>query len=64
MKKIQIPINTDAEGNCRCIKANYYKMGCTNFIRESGGSKDGFVATCVLEIVYEDALEESDSRTV
>lgn len=60
MKKIQIPINTDAEGNSRCIKANYYKMGCTNFIREWGGSKDGFVATCVLELVYEtDSLDSN-----
>ena len=54
MLKKMIPINTDSDGNSRCIKANYYKMGCTNFIREWGGYKDGFVATCILEIAYEE----------
>ena len=40
MKKI-IPINTDIEGNARCIKADYYKMGLTNFMRAilGGGIK-------------------------
>ena len=50
MKTI-IPINTDSEGNARCIKADYYKMGRTNFMRAIwGGKKDGFIATGVLEI--------------
>jgi hypothetical protein len=49
-----IPINADSEGFSRCIKANYYKMGCTNFIRSSGGAKDGFSATGVIEIIYEE----------
>jgi hypothetical protein len=22
-----IPLNTDKDGNCSCLKANYYKMG-------------------------------------
>ena len=33
------PINADAEGNARCIKAGYYKMGWTNFTRNLGGGK-------------------------
>ena len=33
MQKIIYPLNADSEGNCRCIKAGYYKMGSTNFIR-------------------------------
>lgn len=65
MRKIAIPINTDLDGNSRCIKAGYYKMGCTNFIRAFvGGHKDGFVATCVLEIAYEENCnpDEPDAR--
>ncbi len=54
MQKIVIPINTDEVGNARCIKAGYYKMGCTNFMRNLwGGKYDGFVATGVIEIIYE-----------
>lgn len=41
------PLNTDIEGNCSCIKANYYKMGGANFI---GHTKDGFKATCIMEV--------------
>ena len=33
MMKEVIPINTDTEGCSRCIKAQYYKMGFTNFTR-------------------------------
>ena len=44
----QIPLNTDVDGNCSCLKANYYKMGGANFI---GHTSDGFKATCVMEIV-------------
>lgn len=52
--RIKRPINTDTEGNARCIKADYYKMGVTNFMRAIwGGKTDGFVATGVMEIVYE-----------
>lgn len=46
-----IPLNTDVKGNCACIKANYYKMGGANFI---GHSKDGFKATCIMEIIERD----------
>ena len=50
MKKV-IPINTDRGGQfCRCIKANYYKMAWTNFVRETLGAKDGFTATAVMEV--------------
>lgn len=50
MKRI-IPINTDIEGNARCIKADYYKMGLTNFMRAVwGGKNDGFIATGIVEI--------------
>ena len=60
MGKIMIPINTDSDGNSRCIKADYYKMGCTNFMRSIwGGKKDGFVATGVIEIEYEDRQTDS-----
>lgn len=54
-----IPINTDTEGNSRCIKAQYYKMGFTNFMRNLGGGRcsDGFIATGVMEIIYEDKLQ-------
>lgn len=48
------PINTDRGGVCRCIKADYFKMGWTNFTRELLGAKDGFTATAVIE-VYENA---------
>ena len=41
------PLNTDIEGNCYCIKANYYKMGVANFI---GHTKDGFKETCIMEV--------------
>lgn len=52
--KRTLPINTDSLGCCRCIKADYYKMGCTNFMRGIwGGKNDGFIATGVLEILYE-----------
>jgi len=49
-----IPLNTDNDGCAHCIKANYYKMGWTNFVREWGGEKtDGFIATGMIEF-YED----------
>ena len=47
------PINVDGNGNCRCIKAGYFKMGWTNFTREMLGYKDGFTATAIIE-TYED----------
>ena len=37
--KIKNPINTDTEGNARCIKADYYKMGVTNFMRAIWGGR-------------------------
>ena len=60
MRKIMIPLNADSDGNSRCIKAGYYKMGCTNFIRAyvGGQTNDGFSATGIMEMVY----EESDSN--
>ena len=57
MKRKVIPINTDTEGCSRCIKAGYYKMGFTNFMRNLGGKSDGFIATGVMEIIYEDKLQ-------
>ena len=41
------PHNTDREGNCLCLKANYYKMGMANFV---GHTSDGLKATCVMEL--------------
>ena len=56
MQKIMIPINTDSSESARCIKAGYYKMGCTNFMRSIwGGKTDGFIATGIMEIVYEES---------
>ena len=56
MQKIMIPINTDSSESARCIKADYYKMGCTNFMRSIwGGKTDGFIATGIMEIVYEES---------
>lgn len=46
MESKQIPYNTDVEGNCSCLKVNYYKMAGANFI---GHTKDGFKVTCVME---------------
>lgn len=44
-------VNTDEDGCCRCLKANYYyKMGLANFTREFLGKKDGFIATAIIEI--------------
>lgn len=55
-----IPINTDKDGCASCIKANYYKMGMTNFLRKNwGGKTDGFSATAVMEI-YEQPTEKND----
>ena len=56
MKKIVIPFNTDADGNARCIKAGYYKMGFANFVMHP---KDGFTATSIIE-VEEDEQENQD----
>lgn len=43
-------LNTDEDGCCRCLKANYYKMGLANFTRELLGKRDGFIATAIIEI--------------
>lgn len=51
-KKIE-PINTDKDGCCSCLKANYYKMGGANFLNHSN---DGLKATGVIE------YEETDNR--
>ena len=37
-------------GLARTIRANYYKMGWTNFTREILGQKDGFAATAIVEL--------------
>lgn len=42
MMKEVIPINTDTEGCSRCIKAQYYKMGFTNFTRSLIGGGQMF----------------------
>lgn len=48
---MKIPINTADEGTAHCLKADYYKMGLTNFMRkEFGGKSDGFIATAIMEI--------------
>lgn len=46
----RLGLNTDEDGCCRCLKANYYKMGLANFTRELLGKKDGFIATAIIEI--------------
>lgn len=38
---MRIPLNHDSDGAAHCIKAGYYKMGWTNFMREWGGRKTG-----------------------
>lgn len=35
MKKIVSPINPHDDGTCRCIKAQYYKTGVANFLRQN-----------------------------
>ena len=40
-------------GASGCIKAGYFKMGWTNFVRTLQGKNDGFKATGIIE-VYED----------
>ena len=47
-------LNTDEDGCCRYLKANYYKMGLANFTRELLGKKDGFIATAIIEISDEE----------
>lgn len=51
--KRTIPINTDRGGQSKTIKADYYKMGWTNFTRELLGYRDGFAATAIMEIYEE-----------
>lgn len=46
-----IGLNTDADGNARCIKAGYFKMGVAIFLHHPN---DGLTATCVIEIEIED----------
>lgn len=46
MKVKQIPLNTDKDGCCSCLKAGYFKMGGANFL---GHTNDGFKATCIME---------------
>lgn len=55
----RIPINTDDTGYCRCIKANYFKMGWTNFTREILGASYGFTATAIMEVYESICIEES-----
>lgn len=52
-------LNTDEDGCCRCLKANYYKMGLANFARELLGKRDGFIATAIIE--YDEDKEENNS---
>jgi hypothetical protein len=37
------PINTDAEGNAKCLRAGYFKAGAANFKER----EDGFAQTAV-----------------
>lgn len=54
-------LNCDARGLVRCLKADYYKMGWTNFMRRlEGRNKDGFAATAIIE-VYEGEVEDTAS---
>lgn len=39
MGRVKRPLNADVDDNARCVKANYYKMGWTNFTRNIGGGK-------------------------
>lgn len=63
MKKRAIPINTDRGGQSKTIKADYYKMGWTNFTRELLGYRDGFAATAIME-VYENTDDPIPPRMV
>lgn len=56
-RKVRVGLNVDEGGCCRCIKAGYYKMGWTNFTRETLGAKDGFSATALVEV-----WEDGDGR--
>lgn len=50
-------INTDREGVATCIKAGYYKMGWTNFVRGlEGKDSDGFRATAIIEVYEDDSV--------
>lgn len=56
---VKRPLNADSDGLARCIKANYYKMGWTNFTRNiGGGTRDGFAATGILEEHEEDNTDK------
>ena len=39
-------------------------MGWTNFAREALGYKDGFIATCIVEIYEESDTDKHDIRRV
>ena len=45
MKEV-LPLNADEQGICRTLKAQYYKNGRANFLKQDGGS---FAATGVIE---------------
>lgn len=45
MKEV-LPLNADEQGLCRPLKAQYYKNGRANFLKQDGGS---FAATGVIE---------------
>lgn len=50
MNKTVMPINT-IDGCSHTIKAGYFKMGTTNFLRRIIlGKQDGYIATGVIEI--------------
>lgn len=56
-----LPFNTDADGRCsRTIKANYSNMHAANFLYHD---KDGFCATCVIEIYGDKRHERKDENT-
>lgn len=60
MTKIIHPFNTDSDGNARCIKAGYFKMGFANFVCHPN---DGFTATAIIEVEDEEDNGSEGYRT-
>lgn len=53
MKTMQIPMNVDAEGLCRTLKAQYHKNSLINFLH-----KGSFGATGVIVIEETEHVQE------
>lgn len=43
MKKIRVPLNTDADGLCRSIRACYGKCGFISFLIDTGQGITGVI---------------------